>query len=110
MVGIIAGFVLFNAETMQVAFIDLISMFGLNDLPLFSGESIYYLKSYGVTFLMAIFGSTPYVRNIYHRVSNSSKGVNFSMILEPIGLVCLLLVITGYLVDGSFNPFLYFRF
>jgi alginate O-acetyltransferase complex protein AlgI len=110
MVGIIAGFVLFNAETMEIAYIDLIRMFGLKGLPLFSVESIYYLKSYGVTFLMAILGSTPYVRNIYHRFSNSSKGVKFSMILEPIGLMCLLLVITGYLVDGSFNPFLYFRF
>ena len=31
-------------------------------------------------------------------------------IAEPIMLVALLLVITAYLVDGSFNPFLYFRF
>lgn len=31
-------------------------------------------------------------------------------ILEPVVHIILLLLITGYLVDGSFNPFLYFRF
>jgi alginate O-acetyltransferase complex protein AlgI len=33
-----------------------------------------------------------------------------SAVLEPVVLMALLLVCTGYLVDGSFNPFLYFRF
>jgi alginate O-acetyltransferase complex protein AlgI len=31
-------------------------------------------------------------------------------VLEPIALAILLIMVTGYLVDGSFNPFLYFRF
>lgn len=33
-----------------------------------------------------------------------------SAILEPVGLTALLAVCTAFLVDGSFNPFLYFRF
>ena len=31
-------------------------------------------------------------------------------IIQPAVLLALLLVCTAYLVDGSFNPFLYFRF
>ena len=31
-------------------------------------------------------------------------------ILEPIFLVILLLLVTAYLIDSSYNPFLYFRF
>ena len=31
-------------------------------------------------------------------------------VLEPVSLLLLLLLSTAYLVDGSFNPFLYFRF
>lgn len=32
------------------------------------------------------------------------------MIAEPVALTALMLIMTAYLVDGSFNPFLYFRF
>ena len=31
-------------------------------------------------------------------------------IAEPVFLASLLVVMTAFLVDGSFNPFLYFRF
>lgn len=31
-------------------------------------------------------------------------------VVEPVVLLGLLAVVTAYLVDGSFNPFLYFRF
>ena len=40
-----------------------------------------------------------------------TKGVNVVVsFIEPIILVVLLVIVTAYLVDGSFNPFLYFRF
>jgi alginate O-acetyltransferase complex protein AlgI len=31
-------------------------------------------------------------------------------IIEPVFVLVLMIAITAYLVDGSFNPFLYFRF
>ena len=55
---------------------------------------------------MAACISTPVVKQIGTRIGESKAG----SVLEPVFLVALLLVCTAYLVDGSFSPFLYFRF
>ncbi|MCL2170413.1 MAG: MBOAT family protein [Defluviitaleaceae bacterium] len=73
----------------------------------FSGvESLYYLRSYLVIIGIAIIGSTPMPKNIANRILEK-KQFRF---LEPVVLALLLLVVTGFIVDGSFNPFVYFRF
>ena len=46
------------------------------------------------------------MRKLYEK-EGTQKLLNM---LEPIVLIGLLVVMTAYLVDGSFNPFLYFRF
>ena len=95
---------LFNAADMAQACSDLSGLFGTG-LPLTTSESIYYLRSYAGVFLLSILGATPAVKNLAARIPEK-----ISAVLEPIVLMVLLLVCTGYLVDGSFNPFLYFRF
>ena len=44
------------------------------------------------------------------RLRDTSAGSAVLSAAEPVALVLLLAVCTAYLVDGSFNPFLYFRF
>jgi alginate O-acetyltransferase complex protein AlgI len=110
LLAVIIGFVLFHAESLQQALNDLGSMFGFHGLPFGSYETMYYLKSYGITLFIGIIGSTPYMNKIYERIMNSKSGQKVLVVLEPIMLAMMFLVITGYLVDGSFNPFLYFRF
>ena len=44
------------------------------------------------------------------RLRDTSAGSAVLSVAEPVALVLLLAVCTAYLVDGSFNPFLYFRF
>ena len=87
-----------------VAGSDIAGLFG-GGLPLTTAESIYYLRSYAGVFLLSIVGATPVVKNVAGRIPEK-----VSAVLEPVVLMALLLVCTGYLVDGSFNPFLYFRF
>ena len=99
------SFVIFNAEDMGQAFSDLGGMIGLGGIPLVSPESLYYLRSYAGIFLLSTIGCLPVVKNYVNHLP--SKAVN---LLRPILLASLLLVCTAYLVDGSFNPFLYFRF
>jgi alginate O-acetyltransferase complex protein AlgI len=103
---VVLGFVLFNAESLSQAGSDIAGMFGFGGLPLVSAETLYYLRSYGVLFLLGFVGATPLVRDLARKLAEKKVGA----ILEPIVLVALLLVCTGYLVDGSFSPFLYFRF
>jgi alginate O-acetyltransferase complex protein AlgI len=59
-----------------------------------------------VLFLLGFVGATPVVKNIGLRVSEKKLGA----FVEPLVLLALLLICTAYLVDGSFSPFLYFRF
>ena len=81
-------------------------MLGFGGVPLTSAPARYYLKSCAVLFLTGILGVTPLVRNAARKISQTTVGA----VLEPLVLAALLLVCTAYLVDGSFSPFLYFRF
>ncbi len=100
------SFVLFNAENLSQALADWGGMFGLGGLPLVTQTTVYYLRSYAVLFGAGILGSAPLVRDFLHKRENSKAVV----ILEPAAMLALLLLCAAYLVDGSFNPFLYFRF
>ncbi len=106
LIAILFSFVLFNADNISMAFHDFGGMLGLMDLPLVSAPALYYLRSYGVLFLVGIIGSTPVVKQTAIRLGRTKAAA----ILEPVLLAALLLVCTAYLVDGSFSPFLYFRF
>ena len=107
---VILSFVIFNAADMKQAFSDLGAMFGAGGLPLWSAEWSYYLRSYAVILVLAIVGATPLPQKLLATVRRSRPGEVLLRIVEPVFLAVLLLVMTAYLVDGSFNPFLYFRF
>ena len=105
LLAVIFSFVLFNAESLSQAASDYAGLFGIG-VGLLSPEAVYYLKSYGVLFGLGILGCTPVVK----RTAGKIVGTKIGGILEPVVLALLLLVCTAYLVDGSFSPFLYFRF
>ena len=100
---VVISFVIFNAESLAQAWGDISGMFGGQAVPLLTAESVYYLKSYGLLLAVAAVGATPLVRNTAAQLEK----VGF---LRLAVAAALLLVCTAYLVDGSFNPFLYFRF
>ena len=100
------SFVLFNAGSLAQAVADVGGMFGLGDLPLTSADSLYYLRSYGLLLAVAMVGATPLVKKLALQVEKSP----FAAFAELVLLCALLLSVTAFLVGGSFNPFLYFRF
>ena len=110
MLMVTLGFVLFNAETLGQAVGDIAGMFGFAGVPLVTRETLYYLASYGVLFVAGFVGATPIVRDTAKKLSENPKCSKVVAVLEPVFLLILLLVCTAYLVDGSFSPFLYFRF
>ena len=107
---IVLSFVLFNAADLRQAGSDFAGLFGFGGLPLCTPETLYYLRSYGLLFLFGFVGATPLLRSCLERLSLNHSATKLLAVLEPIFLILLLLVCTAYLVDGSFNPFLYFRF
>ena len=100
------SFVLFNADSLSQVGSDLKAMFGFAELPAVTGETLYYLRSFAILFVAGILGATPLVKRTAEKILPTRMGA----VLEPLGLAALLLLCTGYLVDGSFSPFLYFRF
>ena len=104
------SFVLFNAGSVREAFSQIAAMFGGGSLPLWNAETLYYLRSYGAVLLTAILGATPIPARLMARWQRSRLGGRLQTLAEAPVLAALLLVNTAYLVDGSFNPFLYFRF
>ena len=86
------------------------SMFGAGAYPLVTAECLYYLRSYGLILVLALIGATPVVKNIFARLEKTKVGEKVFSVAEPVVILVVLFVATAYLVDGSFNPFLYFRF
>ncbi len=104
------SFVLFHAADLPAAWQQIAALFGFGGLPASGVESLYYLRSYAVVLVIALLGATPLPAKAVQRLRDTSAGSAVLSVAEPVALVLLLAVCTAYLVDGSFNPFLYFRF
>lgn len=107
---LLCSFVIFGAADMEQAADYLGSMFGLGGHPLITDECLYYLRSYGFVLVLAAVGATPLSKTAAARLTTSKLTSKVLAIIEPLALLLILMVSTAYLVDGSFNPFLYFRF
>ncbi len=110
LLAVMLGFVLFNAESLTDAAQTIAALFGARSLPLWSTETAYQLRSYGVLLVLGILGATPLPKRLYAAVQQRHAGHFILDLLEPFLIAALLLLCTAYLVDGSFSPFLYFRF
>ncbi len=109
----IVGFIIFGASSLSQIGADLAGLVGFvgwEQIPLFNTESLYYAVSYAVVIILAVVGATPLPKKLIGLINNNRIGKRFCDIGEPIVLFVILILVTAYLVDGSFNPFLYFRF
>ncbi|HFE9684958.1 TPA: MBOAT family protein [Clostridium perfringens] len=95
-VCIVFGWALFSFE-------DLLGIKYLFQME-FSWDFIYYLRNYFLVMIIAILGSTKLINNIYERFIKKNKS------LECLVLMIVFTLSVAYLVDSTYNPFLYFRF
>lgn len=108
---VMVGFILFNAVDLNQAFADVVGLFSFASIPLSNAVTWYYLRSYLFILVIAIVGATPIMKNTAEKLLNKESKIGTIMtVAEPIFMFVLLVVCSAYLVDGSFNPFLYFRF
>lgn len=107
---VMISFIIFSCGDIPSAFNNILGLFGVGTHDFINDYTIYYLRSYIVVIIIAIIGSTPLLKNI---ILNLRKNKIMNMIInvvQPVFMVTLLIIITSYLVDNSYNPFLYFRF
>ena len=106
---VVISFLIFNASSVTEIFSSLKMMFMVDSIPLYNNEILYYFRSYGLTIVIAIISSTPLLKTI-HKAIEKTKLRKIFNVLEVICYIILLTLTTAYLIDESFNPFLYFRF
>lgn len=103
---VMISFIIFNGNKMLDILKNIGGLFGIGNVPIISEESLYYFKSYFIVIVIGIIGCTP----ILKKIANNEKMHKLINYLEPIFLLFVLIISTSYIIDGSFSPFLYFRF
>ena len=107
---IAVSFVLFDADSVNAGFSQIGALFGIGATALVDPIGLYNLRSYAVILIAAIIGATPLPKMIVGRMTENRTWSRVLAIVQPVVMLGLCVLSTAYLVDGSFNPFLYFRF
>lgn len=110
---VIIGWVLFRSENILYAKDYLGVMFGLGDYPFINNKSLYYLIEYKFAFIVAILFSMPiypYIAKKMECIKNKWVEIIVRDYLKAIILIFLFLLSIMYLINSTFNPFIYFRF
>ena len=107
---VIISFAIFAASGLGEALENVASMFGFKNLPLVSVEALYMLKNYGFILIISSFGSTGILKVVRNKIIKHNTDSMVLDCFEVVSVALLLVLSTAYLADGSFNPFLYFRF
>ena len=102
---VVCGWMLFAIEDSGRLFDYFGAMTGFAGIPLISSQVLYYIKNYFTLFIVSICASMPVGKFIYNKLNDNIKNI-----IAPIGIACILIICTAYLVDSTYNPFLYFRF
>lgn len=109
LLALLVSFIIFGSESLSDGMELLRALFGAGQTAS-SVDMVYAMRNYAGVLLVALIGCTPLPKYAIGKLSGSGKVKNVLNVLEPAACAALLLVATAHLVDGSFNPFLYFRF
>ena len=101
----ICGWVLFDLPSLGAAAGYYGAMFGVRAAGLCSAADVFYLRQYAVMLVLCVIACLPLGKTLYAKLGDGVKSW-----LTPLLILIVLVLSTGYLVDATYNPFLYFRF
>ncbi len=107
---VLISFVIFNETDISSMLLFFKNMFGFGKLAFSNIETMYYFKNYIGVLTISILATIPWLKLLLNKLKQKPVISQILSVLEPIVLIVLLVIVTGYIVDESFNPFLYFRF
>ena len=111
---IVFSFLLFDSLDLGQGMHYLACMFGGGNTPFFTADTGYFIRKYLIVICIALIGATPVISEVFGRLEakmlQKRETTWIWRVGETLALLGLFLLVTGFLVDGSFNPFLYFRF
>ncbi|MHC8514951.1 MBOAT family O-acyltransferase [Sporosarcina sp. ITBMC105] len=106
---VLFGWVLFVFEDHEQGLVFGKVLFGIADQPLYDTQFLYFLSTNGLLLLLAVIASTPLLKRMNERLSRILPAyLSASISISSFGII--LFLSTAYLVNDSYNPFLYFRF
>ncbi len=101
----VSGWMIFQLDSLQELWRYWKAMYGFGDAGVFNATDLYLGRSYLLILIVAAVAATPLLKNLYHRLPQKVRGVT-----TPLLIALALVASTAYLVDATYNPFLYFRF
>lgn len=108
---VVFGFVIFTFDDMAALRTYLTSMLGMAGNPLFGTEVFWYLGNYGVVLIASCILAFPVYPWLKAKIFRMGTAVTtITSALSMLGYMALFLLATAYLVNDTYNPFLYFRF
>ena len=107
---VVIGWIIFKCEDMAYGISYLKAMFGGFGQGLWNNETLYLLGNYAVLFVLAILGSTMLPKKAAGVVLGGRKRTWAENVIYIAFYAVIFFVSVAYLVDATYNPFLYFRF
>lgn len=107
---VLISFILFDASSIRIAWERIGGLFGWGNISTTDVLSLYQLRSYGFILLIGVLASTSLPKKVVKFISGIKHGKLLICVMEPLYFLACLLIASAYLVDASYNPFLYFRF
>jgi len=102
---VVCGWVFFDLDSFSRAGHYFSAMFGASGTGLFSPADLYYLSNFAIMLIVSALASTKMWKNLYDKINPRVQSV-----ITPLLIIIVLALSTAYLVDNSYNPFIYFRF
>lgn len=110
LIVIAVSFLIFKTEDMHILQQNLISLIHSSSVTVNTELHRYVIRNRAVLLIVSVIGTTTLPKMLWNCYVQRAKKRILADITSIIGVVLLLLLCTAYLIDGSFNPFLYFRF
>lgn len=110
---IILGWLLFRAETLSYAIDYFVVMFGLSGQQIISSQALYYIFEYKVEFIIATIVAMPVYPLLQEKLvnmKNKTLSITINYYVKHFILIALVGICIMYLINSTFNPFIYFRF
>ena len=108
MLAVIIGWVIFYFEDLHQMGAYFKGMFGFAGVPLVNSTAAFYLLGYGFVFALAIYFSVPHFKKLVEKAENAQGTA--AAVFTSLAYILVFLLCVAYLVNSSYNPFLYFRF
>ena len=111
LIVVIFGWVLFSKPDLKSAIDYMKIMIGVGEYPFINGYTTFYLSQYWLSLTMAIILSTPIINRTKQLIIKSNKKIMTAIeIIRPLIYFILFFITTVYIVNSTFNPFIYFNF